>query len=391
MLLSKPIVFNSSNYNKNSVYDNRPKLYNSNILKFTNTQLKFGKAKAIDSEIYYNKEIFKFERFKFFFNVSTPIGVLNQFENKKVVLSNILNNSLLITNNNDEINIFHNVCRHRGCALLSEDSKQDYVKCPYHNWTYGLNGQNNYVPFDDYNDHSNNNLVQLNHNICNNIIFSNLSNRNLDDTTKNALSFLNDYDLINDVSIIKEWEYSINANWKILVENYLDIYRLSNVHPLLTRNLQQREFVPIESNDLNLGYIVHNVLNSGLIIDLDNKRNFAMKSNDFNDVVHFRLIFPNLFIILFPHHLVLFIIDPINHELTNLKIKLLTKSSNDSNWNTKLIKFYESMNLMDISLCESMQKGIENFSFKNGVYNKKYEHTLYKFHNLLINEYTNYM
>lgn len=391
MLLLKSTVFSSINYDKNTVYDNRPKLLKPNSIKFTNTQLKFGKATGINSEIYYNKEIFEFERFKFFFNTNTPVGLINQFENKTVVLSNILNNSLLLTKNNDEIGIFHNVCSHRGCTLLNHDSKTDYIQCPYHNWTYGLNGENNYVPYDDYGDHSDKNLVQLKHNVVNNIIFSNLSNRNLEDDTINALSFLNDYDLINNVSIIKEWGYSINANWKILIENYLDIYRLSNVNPSLTQNLQQREFKPIQTDNFNLGYTIHNVLNSGLIIDLDKSRNFTMKSNVYNDVVHFRFIFPNLFIILFPHHLVLFIIDPINHELTNLKVKLLTKSTNDSHWNTKLIQFYESMNLTDISMCENTQKGIKNFGFKNSVYNKKYDRTLYKFHNLLVNEYKDYM
>ena len=387
MLRLKQVVFNS--YNCNNKYDNgRPKLLQPNALKFANTQFKFGKAKFINPKIYFDKDIFEFEKFHFFFNANTPIGLTNQFETNTIILSNILNNSLLITQHNDKIGVFHNVCRHRGCALLNENSNKDCISCPYHNWTYGLDGENYHIPYDDYGDNlKDSDLVKLNHYIINNIIFSSLSNKTSLDKLTKALIFLDDYDLVNKVSVIQEWNFSVNANWKILIENYLDVYRLSNTQPLLSRNLHQRDFIPIQSNDFNLGYVVNNVMNSGLIIDLDKTRNFDIRSNDLHDVVHFRLIFPNLFIILFPHHVILFIFEPIKSELTNLKIKLLSKSSNDSHWNTKLIQFYQTMIMKDISICEDMQKGIINSGFNNSFYNKKYEYILYKFHNLLIKEY----
>ena len=38
------------------------------------------------------------------------------------------------------INAFHNVCRHRGAQLVDAPCEKATVTCPYHQWTYGLDG-----------------------------------------------------------------------------------------------------------------------------------------------------------------------------------------------------------------------------------------------------------
>jgi len=50
--------------------------------------------------------------------------------------------SIIITRNkNDEVKAFHNVCRHRGAPLvLDEGGHGKRFTCPYHSWSYNLDG-----------------------------------------------------------------------------------------------------------------------------------------------------------------------------------------------------------------------------------------------------------
>ena len=56
--------------------------------------------------------------------------------------------SIIVTRNEDkQISAFYNTCQHRGNKILTiESGWVQNVSCPYHGWTYGLDGQLNKVP-----------------------------------------------------------------------------------------------------------------------------------------------------------------------------------------------------------------------------------------------------
>ena len=40
-----------------------------------------------------------------------------------------------------EVNVFHNVCSHRGMMLMDKPTRtRGAIRCPYHSWTYDLDG-----------------------------------------------------------------------------------------------------------------------------------------------------------------------------------------------------------------------------------------------------------
>ena len=54
----------------------------------------------------------------------------------------------LLRNENDEIVAFHNVCRHRCLQLVNESGNCGrLIRCPYHSWVYGMNGELKGAPF----------------------------------------------------------------------------------------------------------------------------------------------------------------------------------------------------------------------------------------------------
>ena len=66
----------------------------------------------------------------------------SQFKNAgATVVKNIGRKSILIIKGDDgKLRAFHNVCRHRGAKLLLESNTVRAIQCPYHAWTYKLDG-----------------------------------------------------------------------------------------------------------------------------------------------------------------------------------------------------------------------------------------------------------
>lgn len=48
---------------------------------------------------------------------------------------------LLVVRSTDGVNVLSAVCQHRGYSLSSGDGNCRYLRCPYHSWTYGLDGR----------------------------------------------------------------------------------------------------------------------------------------------------------------------------------------------------------------------------------------------------------
>lgn len=361
---------------------------------FENTLRQFEKADPIDSRVYYDENIFEVDQREIFMREWVPIGYINELETgDMVIVSSIMQFSILISQYNNLLNVFLNACKHRGCKLLSENSiGKPYIECPYHNWMYGLDGQAKYVPSDSTNDIKQIKLSSVDVTKVENIIFGNLCETFSVDTAnlEESLSFMKDYDLINEVEINKKWEIPIAANWKIIVESFFDISRIEFLHPLISRNLNQRDFKYMNNDYHGFGYIVRNVINSGLVIDFDKSRNFVIHEDSQRDVVHFRYIFPNLFIILFPHHMVTFIVNPISNNRTNLMMTLFTRSSNDKEWIDNLAGFYEHMISKDVQICEELQKNVESQLWFYGKYDKENDLIFHHFHKRLIERYVNH-
>src|SRR5215210_1998894 len=47
---------------------------------------------------------------------------------------------VLVVRDGDETRAFLNVCRHRGSQLVDVRGSSATIQCPYHAWTYGLDG-----------------------------------------------------------------------------------------------------------------------------------------------------------------------------------------------------------------------------------------------------------
>ena len=132
-----------------------------------------------------------------------------------------------------EINALLNVCRHRGSRVcLEKEGNAKSLVCPYHAWSYGLDGEllaaRNMN--DDF-DKSANGLHRAHLELIGGLIFISLAEKPL--SLKPMRADLKDtFDLFgfDKMKLIKQNTYPISANWKLAVENYQECYHCTPSH-----------------------------------------------------------------------------------------------------------------------------------------------------------------
>jgi len=143
---------------------------------------------------------------------------------------------IVIRNSAGEVRALLNVCRHRGsrlCAGRSGKARSGRLTCPYHAWTYDLDGKlliARQMPESFRRDDVS--LKTLPVRIMEGLIFTTFAEDPLD--LRNAADALARSAGVHGWATAKVAHrelYSIKANWKLAVENYMECYHCTPAHP----------------------------------------------------------------------------------------------------------------------------------------------------------------
>ena len=360
-------------------------------------------AMSINPKAYYNKDFYKLEKKQIFQDGWIPIGYTNELESKNIISSTIGETPIIITKNKSgNIKGFHNVCRHRGCKLVDKSKNSKVISCPYHKWSYKLDGDligtPLYTPSKREFDKSKFSLFPINIEINNNIIFGNLQDNNVPSpkiSMKSAFKLLNKYPLEN-CRIVKTKEYRVKANWKLLVDNFIEYYHLPAVHPELVKASGMDEHQCTQEEGNYISFKTDPLSFSDLPIDVSKKPPFStlsgyIKENNEDvhaNAAHFHALFPNMFYFLFPNHMFSVIVNPISPTESIEKAVLMIEDNaySPKGWVNELFDFYDKVNKEDIEICEMVQEGLKCDQYLGGKLVPKYESTIHRYHKLLINE-----
>jgi len=141
---------------------------------------------------------------------------------------------------------FHNVCRHRASRLLDGDRGRcaGRIVCPYHAWTYALDGRLIGVPhrasFGDL-DLSRHGLAQVEQEIFLGFIFVRLA-PGLPSVREMAAPYLDELTMYRMEALIPQGRVTLRpraVNWKNVADNYSDGMHINVAHPGLTRLFDQ--------------------------------------------------------------------------------------------------------------------------------------------------------
>jgi Rieske 2Fe-2S family protein len=142
---------------------------------------------------------------------------------------------IVIRENQQSIRAFFNVCRHRGSTICqAESGNVPKLVCPYHAWTFGLDGRllaARLMP-EDF-DKAENSLFSCHVRVFHGLIFTNMSEGEPDDfdATFGDMGAILDYHGVAEARIAHAGSYPTTANWKLVVENFFECYHCVPSHP----------------------------------------------------------------------------------------------------------------------------------------------------------------
>ena len=191
-------------------------------------------------EAYTAADWFERERRTVFGQAWTFVGALQDFAEAgdfRNVTSGA-NRLLVVHDKEGQLNAFHNVCRHRGAELLDGQTGNcgGTLVCPYHRWTYGLDGALRGVPnrqecFPDL-DRSRLGLLPASVGVFKDLVFVNPdADADFDAWIAPLAGKEWPHDLtVPDIKSAVPLVYDMKCDWKVYVENAIDGYHLAYLH-----------------------------------------------------------------------------------------------------------------------------------------------------------------
>lgn len=207
------------------------------IEKLVNSQ---PHMRALDQDFYTDSDIYARDVSRIFMHSWLYAGHLSEIPKLgDWFLFELANESVIIIRSDaNTINALINVCRHRGSRIRAEKiGCSRRLTCPYHGWTYDLEGRLLFAAYMDENfDKSKNSLRRIRCEILEGMIFVNYDQKAapFDPVRDELTQCLRPYRL--DLAKVAHREsYSIASNWKLAVENYTECYHCAPSHPEYSR------------------------------------------------------------------------------------------------------------------------------------------------------------
>jgi Rieske 2Fe-2S family protein len=296
---------------------------------------------------------------------------------------------LLLRNRQGALRAFYNVCRHRGARLCRTDESAAVgmavnggviaarsILCPYHQWSYDLDGHLVATPHMANTpgfDKSAISLYPVGVECWGGFIFLHL-------TPAEARPFsaqmgeipgrTQRYPLA-DLRIGHSITYPVAANWKAICENYNECYHCGGVHPELCSVVPAFREAGGAGLDWLRGVPHREGANTFTYSGTTTRRAFPTLNQDERDRHKGEVIYPNLFVSLARDHVVAFILQPRGPEKTDIVCHFLFEPSEigKPDFNPRdAVEFWDITNRQDWSICESVQRGIRSRVHQHGYY-----------------------
>ena len=199
-------------------------------------------ASVLPPRAFHDQDVFDYEQDAWFAGGWVSVGRVEDVESAgQYFLAPVAGENLIIVRGNDgELRGFYNVCRHRGATILEEESGTlPRFQCPYHAWVYDLQGalkQPRHTELLVDFDPDAWGLIPVRVDTWQGIVYADLSGTAgpLHDVLGDIVPTFERFDL-GALRRVRRIDYDVKANWKAIVENYLECYHCPGVHPQLNR------------------------------------------------------------------------------------------------------------------------------------------------------------
>ena len=157
------------------------------------------------------------------------------------ILADLAGESVIVVRAGDGLHAFYNVCQHRGAELVDRHgpacgSSGAVIRCPYHGWTYGLDGELRVAPFFERPGTGDGQPIRLSALAVAQwggfVFVCDSPGDDLAGQLGPVIERLRRYPL-DELRRGSSLQYEVAANWKVIAENYNECYHCGPVHPEL--------------------------------------------------------------------------------------------------------------------------------------------------------------
>ena len=260
-----------------------------------------------------------------------------------------------------ELRAFANVCRHRGSVVAEGAGNRRTLQCPYHAWTYGLDGKLRAAPRADF-DLSELSLARVRLERWGPFLFANahLDAPPLEGVLAGVPAEVADAGVdVDELRFHHRAEWTIDANWKLVSENFLECYHCAVAHPGFTAIVDvSPDSYRLESAGLVSSQFGALRENGSAPYDADGEVRRGQ----------FHFLFPNTGLNIFPGRQNLSIgpIVPVGPERTARSLDYFFAADADEAWIRELLHFDDQIGREDTALVERVQVGVAAGAVESG-------------------------
>ena len=256
-----------------------------------------------------------------------------------------------------------NVCRHRGAEVVSGAGRRTTLQCHYHAWTYDLDGALRAAPRADA--HSLNRaalgLRAASLDRWGPFLFVHASSHPppLADTLGALPAIVADGGLDVDALVFHHRsEYRLQANWKVLVENFLECYHCAVAHPGLA------DVVDVDHDAYRLER--HPTFASHFAHVRERPRDPRYDAAGIDGQFH--LVWPSLKVNVMPGRANMSIgpLTPVAPGCTDGVLDYFFAADEDPDWIADFMRLDDEVGAEDRALVESVQRGMASGALEHG-------------------------
>ena len=354
-----------------------------------------GLQKSLPSHYYTAPDIFEREKDLIFSQEWFCAGRVEDLPSPgNHVVVDVAGESILVVRTTlGDLKAYYNVCRHRGARLCEtpQDSPwkvklpggvtpSNVIRCPYHQWTYNLDGQLLGAPFLKDSEgfcKEDLSLYPVGVDTWGGFLFLNLNPKDAADQKHSvrpqlgpAVERVARYPLA-ELRTGQSINYDVAANWKILMENYNECYHCGGVHPELCEVVPDFKQAGGSELDWENGIPHREGAYTFTKTGTTNRAPFPGLSEEEKVRHKGDLCFPNLMLSLACEHVAAFLLWPQAPNRTRVECRFLfhpeeiAKPAFDP---MDAVEFWDLVNQQDWAICERVQKGVSSRVHKFGYY-----------------------
>lgn len=293
-----------------------------------------------------------------------------------------------------ELRAFLNICRHRGARLCNDDCGEvrRSLQCAYHSWTYALDGKLIAAPNiatmpDD--DRDSRGLLTVSLREWLGYVWLCAADQPPDFATsvvEQVTERLGDPAAVerygvDELAVGRSVTYDVAANWKLIVENFMECYHCATIHPELV------DVLPEFRQGFAAQYFVGHGAEFGEAIEgftVDGRAGFAPLTglDDAQDRRYYAItVRPQVFVNLVPDHVIVLMMTPLAADRTVVTCDwLFSPDVVESGDVDPSVELFHRVNLQDFAACEITQPAMSSAAYANGGVLVPSEHHIAAFH-----------